>query len=141
MMSPGDIKVVADRLYHVLSKPPKFENPPEPRAPSVTVAGQWTAKLEYGRGSAIHNLVFEQSAEKLTGTHHAEFDRGDLSGAVSGNVVKFQSRYRIQGQSLSYAFTGTVDGDKIAGVVNMGEYGETTWTAERHKYPTVRRRA
>jgi L-seryl-tRNA(Ser) seleniumtransferase len=142
MMMPGDVKVVADRLYNVLSKPPKFENPPEPQAPSVTVAGQWVASLEYGRGSAVHNIVFEQNAEKLTGTHLAEFDQGDLSGTVSGNVVKFQSRYRIQGQGLSYAFTGTVDGDKMSGVVNMGEYGETTWTAERHKYQTgVRRRA
>jgi L-seryl-tRNA(Ser) seleniumtransferase len=140
MMTPGDVKVVADRLYSVLTRPPKFENPPEPVAPSVTVAGQWTARLEYGRGSAIHNLMFEQSAEKLTGTHHAEFDQGDLSGTVSGNIVKFQSRYRIQGQGLSYAFTGTVDGDKIAGVVNMGEYGDTTWTAERHKYQTGRGR-
>jgi D-glucosaminate-6-phosphate ammonia-lyase len=143
MMMPADVKVVADRLHEVLSKPPKFENPPESQPPSVTVAGQWTAKLEYGRGSAVHNIVFEQNAEKLTGTHHAEFNQGDLSGTVSGNVIKFQSRYRIEGQGLSYAFTGTVDGDKISGVVNMGEYGETTWTAERHKYPTgsQRRRA
>jgi D-glucosaminate-6-phosphate ammonia-lyase len=143
MLMPSDVKVVADRLHEVLSKPPKFENPPEPQPPSVTVAGQWTAKLEYGRGSAVHNIVFEQNAEKLTGTHHAEFNHGDLSGTVSGNVIKFQSRYRIEGQGLSYAFTGTVDGDKISGVLNMGEYGETTWTAERHKYQTggQRRRA
>jgi L-seryl-tRNA(Ser) seleniumtransferase len=142
MMMPGDVKVVADRLYNVLTKPPKFENPPAPQAPSVTVAGQWLATLEYGRGTAVHHIVFEQAAEKLTGTHYAEFDEGDLSGTVSGNVAKFQSRYRIQGQSLSYAFTGTVDGDKMSGTVNMGEYGETTWTAERHKYQTgMRRRA
>jgi L-seryl-tRNA(Ser) seleniumtransferase len=62
-----------------------------------------------------------------------------LGGVVSGSVVKFQSRYRIQGQTLSYAFTGTVDGEKMTGTVNMGEYGETTWTAERHKYPAPRR--
>jgi L-seryl-tRNA(Ser) seleniumtransferase len=61
-------------------------------------------------------------------------------GTVSGNVVKFQSRYRIQGQGLSYAFTGTVEGDKISGVVNMGEYGETSWSAERHKYSSGGRR-
>ena len=141
-MQPGDVKIVADRLFAVLKTPPKFENPPEPQAPSVTVAGQWTARIEYGRGSATHNLVFEQSAEKLSGTHHAEFNQGDLSGTVSSNVIKFQSRYRIEGQGLSYAFTGTVDGDKISGVVNMGEYGETTWTAERHKYQSgMRRRA
>lgn len=140
-MMPGDVKVVADRLYNVLSKPPKYENPPAPQAPTVNVSGQWTAKLEYGRGSAVHNIILEQTSDKLAGTHEAEFDHGDLMGTVSGNLVKFQSRYRIQGQGLSYAFTGTVDGDKITGTVNMGEYGETTFTAERHKYQTGRRRA
>ena len=123
MLMPGDVKVIGDRLYNVLTKPPKFENPPAPQAPSVTVAGQWTARLEYGRGSAFHDIVFEQSAEKLTGTHHAEFDSGDLMGTVSGNTVKFQSRYRIQGQGLSYAFTGTVEGDKISGVVTWASTG------------------
>ncbi len=134
-MMPGDAKIVAERLYAALSKPPKFENPPEAQPPTVTVSGQWVAHLEYGRGSAAHNIVLEQDGAKLMGTHSAEFDSGDLSGSVSGNTVRFQSSYRIQGQRLSYNFTGTVEGDRMSGTVNQGEYGETRWTAERHKYP------
>jgi L-seryl-tRNA(Ser) seleniumtransferase len=53
---------------------------------------------------------------------------------VAGNQVRFQTSFPIQGQRVSYTFTGSVDGEKISGTVNMGEYGETTWTAERHKY-------
>jgi D-glucosaminate-6-phosphate ammonia-lyase len=139
-MMPGDAKMVADRLYEVLSKPPKFENPTPAQAPSVQVAGQWTAHLEYGRGSARHNIVLEQDGAKLTGTHSAEFDSGDLNGTVSGSTVRFQSSYRIQGQRLSYTFTGTVEGDRMSGTVNEGEYGETKWTAERHKYAAGGRR-
>jgi L-seryl-tRNA(Ser) seleniumtransferase len=144
MMMPGEAKIVADRLFATLSKPPKLEDPPAPQAPAVTVAGQWVARLEFGnRGSASHNLVLEQDGDKLTGTHYAEFDSGDLNGSVSGKTVRFQSSYRIQGQRLSYTFTGTVDGEKMSGTVNMGEYGETKWTAERHKYrpPAGRRNA
>jgi hypothetical protein len=59
---------------------------------------------------------------------------------VAGNAVRFRSGFRVQGQGLSYAFTGTADGDRMSGVVNMGEYGETTWTAQRHKYGTNGRR-
>ena len=139
-MMPGDAKMVADRLYEVLSKPPKFENPAPAQAPSVQVAGQWTAHLEYGRGSARHNIVLEQDGAKLTGTHSAEFDSGDLNGTVSGSTVRFQSSYRIQGQRLSYTFTGTVEGDRMSGTVNEGEYGEIKWTAERHKYAAGGRR-
>jgi len=137
MMMAGDEKVVADRLFGALSKPPKFADPePLSQAQPAAVAGQWDVRLDYGRGSATHNVVLEQDGTKLVGTHHAEFHAGDLSGSVSANTVRFRSAFRVQGQGLSYAFTGTVDGDKMSGVVNMGEYGETNWTAQRHKYGT-----
>lgn len=135
MMMPGEAKIVADRLYATLSKPPKFEDPPALPAPAVTVSGQWVARLDFGnRGSASHNIVLEQDGDKLMGTHNAEFNSGDLNGSVSGKTVRFQSSYRIQGTRLSYTFTGIVDGGTMAGTVNMGEYGETKWTAERRKY-------
>jgi L-seryl-tRNA(Ser) seleniumtransferase len=134
MMMPGDYKVVADRLYAVLSKPPKFQNPPRPEGEPVSVAGQWEATLEFDRGSAIHTLIFEQDGEKLLGTHRGEYVSGDLSGTVAANQVHFRSSQKIQGTRLFFAFSGTVDGDKMAGDVNLGEYGAARWTAHRHEY-------
>jgi L-seryl-tRNA(Ser) seleniumtransferase len=135
MLAAGEEKVVGDRLYAALTKPPKFENPaPPPSGSPVTVAGQWDARLEFGRGSANHQLVLEQDAGKLVGTHHTEFYSADLNGTVAGNQVRFQTSFPIQGQRVSYTFNGTVDGEKISGTVTMGEYGQTTWTAEKHKY-------
>jgi L-seryl-tRNA(Ser) seleniumtransferase len=135
-MSAGDEKVVAERLYAVLSKPPKFENPEPPPGTPASVAGQWEVHLEFGRGSANHIIVFEQDGATLVGTHHGEFYAGDLTGSVAGNQVRFRSSTRVEGTRLSYGFTATVDGDKMAGVVNLGEYGQTTWTAQKHKYQT-----
>ena len=134
MMMPGDEKLVAERLYAVLSKPPKFENPAPAASPSVSVAGQWEARLEFGRGSANHTIVLEQDGAKLAGTHHGEFYAGDLNGTLAGSQVRFRSSARVEGTRLSYEFSGAVDGDKMTGVVNLGEYGETTWSAQRHKY-------
>jgi D-glucosaminate-6-phosphate ammonia-lyase len=136
MMLPGDEKIVAERLYAVLSNPPKFENPEPPANPSVSVSGQWEARLEFGRGSANHSIVLEQDGAKLLGTHHGEFYEGDLSGAVSGNNVRFRTSTRAEGTRLSYEFTGVVNADKITGTVNLGEYGQTTWIAQKHKYQT-----
>jgi L-seryl-tRNA(Ser) seleniumtransferase len=135
-MMPGDEKVVGERLYAVLSNPPKFADPEPPASPSVTVSGQWEARLEFGRGTANHTIVLEQDGSKLLGTHHGEFYEGDLSGTVSGNQVRFRTSTRVEGTRLSYEFMGTVDGDKIAGTVNLGEYGQTTWSAQKHKYQT-----
>jgi hypothetical protein len=41
---------------------------------------------------------------------------------------------------LSYEFTGTVEGDTMGGKVNLGEYGEANWKAERHQYRSSGRR-
>jgi D-glucosaminate-6-phosphate ammonia-lyase len=140
-MSPGDEKVVADRIYALLSKPPKIDAPPAPpEGQPVSLAGQWELHLEFMRGSVNHSLVLEQDGGKLMGTHHGEFASGDLSGTVAANSVRFQSGYGTEGTRVSYQFTGTADGGKMSGTVALGEYGEARWTAERHQYRTGGRR-
>ena len=138
MMMPGDHEIVAERLYEVLSKPPKFQNPVLPQGQLAVIAGQWEAQLEFGRGSATHTLIFEQDGANLVGTHRGEYVSGDLSGTVAVNQVHFRSSQKIQGTRLFFEFSGTVDGDKMAGDVNMGEYGEARWSAQRHEYQAPR---
>jgi D-glucosaminate-6-phosphate ammonia-lyase len=140
MMMPGEDKIVADKLYAVLSKPPKFDNPPTPQGQNASIAGQWDVKLEFGRGSASHTLMLEQDGAKLAGTHRGEFSAGDLAGTVAGNTVRFRSSLPTIGSTVSFDFNGTVDGEKLSGTVNLGEYGQTSWTAQRHQYQTGGRR-
>jgi seryl-tRNA(Sec) selenium transferase len=139
-MSPGDEKVVADRLYVVLSKPPKIEVTPQAEGQPVSLAGQWDLHIEFVRGSVNHRLVLEQEGAKLMGTHEGEFASGDLNGAVAANTVRFQSGYATEGTRVSYQFTGKADGGKMSGTVSLGEYGDANWTAERHQYRTGSRR-
>ncbi|HEX4164451.1 MAG TPA: aminotransferase class V-fold PLP-dependent enzyme [Bryobacteraceae bacterium] len=137
MMMPGDEKVVAERLHAVLSRPPKFENPVVPHGETAAIAGQWQATLQFDRGSAVHTLIFEQHGDDLVGTHQGEFVSGDLTGKVTANQVSFRSSQKIQGQRLSYTFSGVVNGDAIAGAVDLGEYGHAQWSAKRHEYRTL----
>jgi L-seryl-tRNA(Ser) seleniumtransferase len=134
MMMPGDAKVVGQRLYAALAKPPHFEPEALPQGEPVSVDGQWEVTLQFQRGSAIHSLILEQHADKLVGTHQGEFGSGDLNGAVAANLVRFRSSQKIQGTRLSYDFSGTVEGDTMAGDVNLGEYGEAKFSARRHQY-------
>jgi len=136
MMIPGDEKVVADRLFAVLSKPPRFENPAVPQGETASVHGQWDLRLEFTRGSADHALALEQRGASLVGTHRGEFITGDLAGAVQAGQVRFRSSQKIEGTRLSYDFKGQVSGDTMSGTVDMGEYGEARWTARRHAYHT-----
>lgn len=133
-MSPGDEKIVADRLHAVLSKPPKINAPSEPQGQPVNIAGQWDVHLEFMRGSINHTLILEQEGGKLMGTHHGEFASGDLTGTVAADTVRFQSGYGTEGTRIGYQFTGKAAGGKMSGTVALGEYGEARWTAERHHY-------
>lgn len=134
MLMPGEAEIVATRLQAVLSRPPKFENPVIPTGEPASIAGQWNVEIQFLRGSAVHTLMLEQNGKELTGTHRGEFVSGDLTGQVHASQVRFHSHQRIQGQVLSYEFSGTVTGPKMAGKVNLGEYGEAEWTASRHQY-------
>jgi L-seryl-tRNA(Ser) seleniumtransferase len=136
-MMPGDEKVVADRLYALLSKPPKMENPPAPPSGQpTTLAGQWDLRLEFVHGSANHTLVLEQDGVKLQGTHQGEFASGDLNGTVAANTVRFQSSLPTEGTRVAFQFSGIAEGGKMSGTVALGEYGEARWTAEKHQYRT-----
>jgi L-seryl-tRNA(Ser) seleniumtransferase len=134
MMMPGDDRIAAEHLYAVLSKPPKFENPPEPSGETASVDGRWDARVDFLRGSADHVITFEQKGKSLVGTHQMEWLTGDLHGSVTANKVEFRAAHHYEGQELHYQFQGTVNGDHIDGDVNMGEYGPAKWSAQRHKY-------
>ena len=134
-MMPGDEKVVAERLYSLLSNPPKIAPlVPAPDGPPVSVAGQWDLQLDFSYGSAHHKLVFEQDGTRLLGTHEGQFATGDLTGTVAANTVHFQSSLPTEGTRVSFQFTGTLEGAQLSGAVALGEYGEARWSAARHQY-------
>jgi len=138
-MQPGDEKVVAERMYALLSKPPRITTPAAPEGPAVSVAGQWDAHLDFGYGMAHHKLIFEQDGAKLAGSHEGEFATGDLSGTVAANSVRFQSSLATEGTRVSFQFSGSLEGNQLSGTVALGEYGEARWTATRHQYTSGRR--
>jgi hypothetical protein len=141
MLMPGEDKIVADRIYEALTRHPEFPNPVLPQGEPVNIAGQWRTTIAFTRGSAQHTLVFEQKGSDLVGTHRGEFVSGDLTGKVVANEVHFHSLQRIEGQTLGYEFTGTLEGERMSGSVGLGEYGSATWEAVRHQYGPPRRKA
>ncbi|HZO56013.1 MAG TPA: aminotransferase class V-fold PLP-dependent enzyme [Bryobacteraceae bacterium] len=134
MMMPDDHKVVAERLRAVLSSPPKLPEAQKPSGPVANVDGQWKISIRYSLGSADHQLVFEQKDNRLAGTHRGDITNGEIRGAVEGPEVRFASRHRYEGTSLTYAFTGKLENDRLSGTVQLGEYGSAEWTAERFRY-------
>lgn len=132
MMMAGDAKMVAQRMHEVLSKPENRERAAP--APAVNVSGQWDVRIEYVLGKAHHSLLFEQRGEELVGTHAGEFLSSDLRGTVEGDEVWFRSSHKYEGTRIGYEFAGKMSGETMTGTVDLGEYGQARFTAERHKY-------
>ena len=133
-IAAGEEKVVADRLYSVLSVPHTLKTPEPPRPPAADLTGIWDVHIEYAASAGDHVLFLQQKGGQIQGTHRGEFLARDLSGTIDGDRVQVRSSLaeRTVGNALTFTFTGKVSGDAMSGDLNMGEYLQARWSAKRH---------
>jgi len=136
MMQPGDDKVVADRLFEVLSRnrAPK----PEPQAPSANLSGRWDVEVTYFSSKSHHTLTLEQNGNHLQGSHQGDFSVRDVYGTIEGDQIKLQSTDAKPGDVIPFTFAGTFAGGGFSGPVYMGEYLNAKFIAKRRPFPERR---
>jgi L-seryl-tRNA(Ser) seleniumtransferase len=136
MMAPGDEKVVADRLFALLTNPPRTAAAAPPATPAADLSGQWDVRIEFAAGGSSHTLNLRQRGNEIDGAHRGDFVSRDVTGTIDGDAVRLRSAYTEQhGDALNYTFTGKVAGDEMAGGLDMGEYLAGRWTAKRRAAP------
>ena len=132
MMSPGDEKIVAQRIVDVLSAKHTLKAVEPPVAPAANLTGRWEIDIKYAAGSATHTIHLQQNGNRLDGIHQGNFLTRDISGTISGDSVSLASTVTERhGDALNYRFTGKVAGDAMSGSLDMGEYLRAVWTARR----------
>ena len=136
MMAAGDEKIVAEKIYEVLSQP-RAPKPSEPPAePAASIAGRWNVEIQYAAGASTHVLHLQQNGNRLEGLHQGNFLTRDISGTISGDSVALASTVTERhGDALTYRFTGKFAGETMTGTLDMGEYLGATWTARRPPSP------
>jgi hypothetical protein len=139
MMQQGDDKIVADRIYALLSE--KRSPKPAQKAPAANISGRWTVNLDFFSSKSQHTLFIEQDGNRIKGSHKGDFSVRDLFGTIEGDQIKLRSTTaeRGTGDSVIFTFAGTISGDSISGPVYMGEYLNAKFTAKRYEYPTASR--
>ncbi len=130
-MWPGEYKIVADRIYEILSKASGPRPKAQYAAPAGDVGGLWEAELRFKVGSARHTFYLDPKGNKISGQYTGRLVKGPLKGHIDGNKVQFTSGGRIEGTSLHYTYKGTFDGTRMTGDVDLGEYGMATFSATR----------
>jgi uncharacterized pyridoxal phosphate-dependent enzyme len=138
-MAPGDERIVADRLYQVLTGMHTLRSAEPLVEPVANVSGQWDVEIQYAASKTIHSVQVFQNGNRLTGNHQGNFQSRDIAGTISGDAVTLQSNVTERhGDSLSYRFTGKIASDTMTGALDMGEYLTATWTAKRRGAGPVR---
>jgi D-glucosaminate-6-phosphate ammonia-lyase len=134
MMQPGDDKVVAERIYGVLSakRTPRSTAMP---APSANLSGLWDVEIEFFSSKSRHTLFIEQDGNWIQGSHQGDFTVRDMVGMIEGNEVKLRSIERRPGAAVTFIFSGTVSGNTMSGPIHMGEYLNAKFTAKKRAYP------
>ena len=132
-MQEGEAKIVADRLYAILSKKRKPKTD-EMIPPKVNVSGHWDVTVEFFHSTSTHTLYIEQEGNWIQGSHKSDFSTQEMVGMVEGDEIKLRSNYRIPGNSISYWFSGKVTDKEMIGSIYMGEYLTAKFTAKPSVY-------
>ena len=134
MMAPGDEKVVAERLYQVLSVERTPKPAPAPAPPAGDVTGHWKAEIQFAAGRGTHTLDLVQKGNTIAGTHQGDFLARAVTGTIDGDRLEFAtSPAEFHGDRLEFAFSGRLNGDSMSGSLDMGEYLTANWAASRRR--------
>ena len=132
MMAPGDEKIVAQRIYQVLSAKHTIKPAEAPRSPVTNVSGRWEIEIQYAASKTTHTVQLQQNGNQLNGIHQGNFLTRDISGTISGDAISLASIVTERhGDALSYRFSGKVSGEAMSGSLDLGEYLSATWTGKR----------
>jgi len=138
-MQPGNDKVVADRIFEILSQK---RNPVSTTmtAASAVLTGRWEATIEFFSSTAKHMLNIEQDGNWIVGSHKGEFTIRDLVGTIEADKIILRSVERGEADNVPFIFSGTVKGDSFSGDIYMGEYRTAKFSAAKYKYKSKRER-
>ncbi len=138
-MQPGNEKIVADRVYNILSQK---RNPKSTAmtAPAAVINGRWDVDIEFFSSKSRHTLYIEQDGNWIQGAHKGDFSTRELTGTIEGDLVKLRSVDRPIADHITFIFSGTLSNDTINGQIHMGEYRTASFTAKRSKNKSPRKK-
>jgi D-glucosaminate-6-phosphate ammonia-lyase len=128
-MQPGNDKVVAERIFTILSE--KHSKPAEMKAPSASIGGQWDVEVAFYSSTSHHTFFIEQDGNWIEGSHKGDFSLRNMVGTIEGDQVKLSSVDQQVADHVPFIFSGTLSGDTMAGQIYMGEYINARFTAKR----------
>jgi hypothetical protein len=97
----------------------------------MAIDGSWNLTINTPMGAQSSKLDVKAAGAALTGTQTgAQGSQAIENGAVNGDEVAWSIDIVVP-MPMTLAFKGKVDGDKLAGTVTLGAFGDSTFMGER----------
>lgn len=97
----------------------------------MSADGSWNVTMNTPMGAQKATLVLKTDGAALTGQMQGAQGNLDLTdGKVDGDTLTW-SAAMTQPMPIKLEFTGKVDGDKIAGSVKLGAFGNASFEGTR----------
>jgi D-glucosaminate-6-phosphate ammonia-lyase len=132
-MQPGEDKIVADRIYEVLTKK-RDPKPLDMKAPVGNLTGRWDVNVDFYSSKSHYTWILEQDGNWIQGSNTGTFSTQNIIGTIEGDLVKVRCTENIPGDRLAFTYSGNLSADTISGSVYLVEYGTAKFTATRYKY-------
>lgn len=95
------------------------------------LSGTWIVSLETPQGKMELETTLKQDGEKLSGQLTSPMGAVDFTGTFEKNALSILYSVPIQGQVIDIRMTGSVEGETLAGMVDLGGLMQAPWSAKR----------
>jgi len=97
----------------------------------MSADGNWSLVISTPIGERQASLSIKTAGNTITGTQSADGNSANIfDGAIDGNTVSWKVDI-TDPMPMTLEFKGTVDGDKLAGNVGLGAFGEASFSGTR----------
>jgi hypothetical protein len=97
----------------------------------MTADGNWNLVVSTPMGERQGSLLLKTEGTTVEGSQTADGNSTEIfDGAINGNEISWKVSI-TDPMPMTLEFTGTVDGDEIAGTVKLGEFGNSSFSGTR----------
>jgi hypothetical protein len=97
----------------------------------MTADGTWSLVVSTPMGERQASLSLITDGATLKGNQMADGNSAEIfDGTVKGDAISWKVSI-TDPMPMTLEFTGTVDGDEIAGTVKLGEFGNSSFSGVR----------
>jgi len=128
-LEDGEEKIIADRVFKVLSNPPVMQR--VNASANINVSGAWEVEIKFSATTSKLKIQIEQEGNNIKGIQFGSYATREIFGNINGSNLVLRSSYTKQGVRLNFEFSGVAKTDIMQGVLSMGEYGMSEWKATK----------